>query len=67
MNQFKKKETGVCIGFNDVLDKYNQVLKTVKLSGPTNFAPLIKETIRIVKETQQVRYTPPSVILWHEK
>lgn len=45
---------GYCDGFNDVLDKYNEVLKTIQLSGPTNFAPLIKEAIKIVKQTKQV-------------
>jgi hypothetical protein len=51
---FQIKPSGYCLGFNDVLKKYNEILKEIKLSGPTNFAPLIKETIRIVKETNQV-------------
>ena len=45
---------GYCDGFKDVLDRYNEVLKTIQLSGPTNFAPLIKEAIKIVKQTKQV-------------
>jgi hypothetical protein len=45
---------GFCAGFKDVLTKYNDILKDVKLSGPTNFGPLIKEAIKIVKETRQV-------------
>jgi len=44
---------GYCDGFKDVLDRYNEVLKTIQLSGPTNFAPLIKEAIKIVKQTKQ--------------
>jgi len=42
-----------CLGFNDVLAKYNKVLGDIQLSGPTNFAPLIKEAIKIVKTTKQ--------------
>ncbi|RNA02845.1 copine family 2-like [Brachionus plicatilis] len=42
-----------CNGFKDVLVRYNQILNDVQLSGPTNFAPLIKESIKIVKETRQ--------------
>ena len=43
------------MGFKDVLEKYNEIVKTITLSGPTNFAPLIKEAIRIVKDTKEVK------------
>ncbi|KDO27438.1 hypothetical protein SPRG_07026 [Saprolegnia parasitica CBS 223.65] len=38
-------------GFAEVLARYNQVTPSVKLSGPTNFAPVIREAIRITRET----------------
>ncbi|CAF0859657.1 unnamed protein product [Adineta ricciae] len=42
-----------CKGFRGVLDAYNKITPKVRMSGPTNFAPLIKEAIRIVKKTGQ--------------
>lgn len=39
-----------CKGLQEVLQKYNEVTPTRILSGPTNFAALIKEAIKIVKE-----------------
>ncbi|RHY29498.1 hypothetical protein DYB32_008338, partial [Aphanomyces invadans] len=42
-----------CRGFDEVLHRYAQVTPTLQLSGPTNFAPVIYETIRIVQSTQQ--------------
>ncbi|CAF3886352.1 unnamed protein product [Adineta steineri] len=42
-----------CTGFRGVLDAYNKITPKVRMSGPTNFAPLIKEAIRIVKKTGQ--------------
>lgn len=50
---FPFSTTGFCQGFKDVLEKYDKLLPTLQLSGPTNFAPLIKESIRIVKSTKQ--------------
>ncbi|CAK4088505.1 unnamed protein product [Aphanomyces euteiches] len=38
---------GVCQGFNQVLMRYNQITPDIALSGPTNFAPVIHEAIRI--------------------
>jgi len=45
---------GQCEGFLEVLDVYNEITPNVKLGGPTNFAPLVDEAVRIVKEQRQV-------------
>ncbi|XP_071110050.1 uncharacterized protein [Haliotis cracherodii] len=45
-------ESGMCYGFKDVLKVYNEITPRVRLSGPTNFAPLIKQSIDIVKSTR---------------
>ncbi|RHY02399.1 hypothetical protein DYB36_002256, partial [Aphanomyces astaci] len=42
-----------CHGFDEVLYRYAQVTPTLQLSGPTNFAPVIEEAIRIVERTRQ--------------
>lgn len=42
-----------CKGFIDVLTSYNEIAARVHLSGPTNFAPLIKKAIEIVKAKKQ--------------
>jgi hypothetical protein len=47
----------VCHGFHEVLARYNEVAPHVVLSGPTSFAPLIYEAIRIVKEAKSVCIT----------
>lgn len=39
-----------CHGFEQVLERYNQLVPSIVLSGPTSFAPLIYETIRIVQQ-----------------
>ena len=39
-----------CIGLAEVLLRYTAITPTRTLSGPTNFAPLIKEAIKIVKK-----------------
>ena len=42
-----------CRGFDEVLLRYAQITPTLKLYGPTNFAPVIYETINVVKTTRQ--------------
>ncbi|CAK4693510.1 hypothetical protein LEN26_017834 [Aphanomyces euteiches] len=42
-----------CRGFDEVLYRYAQITPTLKLSGPTNFAPVIYETINVVRTTKQ--------------
>ncbi|KAF0694982.1 Aste57867_14170 [Aphanomyces stellatus] len=37
----------VCQGFGQVLERYTQITPGISLSGPTNFAPVIQEAIRI--------------------
>jgi E3 ubiquitin-protein ligase RGLG len=42
-----------CNGFAEVLMRYTEITPHVKLSGPTNFGPLIREAIRIVRQTRE--------------
>jgi len=41
-----------CNGFQEVLDRYNAIVPFIELSGPTSFAPIIREAIRVVKNTR---------------
>jgi hypothetical protein len=41
-----------CNGFQEVLQRYNEITPSVVLAGPTSFAPLIRETIQIVRQTR---------------
>lgn len=41
---------GFCQGFHNVLEVYNQIAGRVRLSGPTNFAPLVYRAIELVKK-----------------
>ncbi|XP_071805441.1 uncharacterized protein [Asterias amurensis] len=49
---FPFRSDGECHGFHDVLDCYNNITPTVTLSGPTDFAPVIQEAIKIVRKTK---------------
>jgi len=40
----------VCQGFQEVLSRYNEITPNVTLAGPTSFAPIIKEAVRLVKQ-----------------
>ncbi|KAF0694977.1 Aste57867_14165 [Aphanomyces stellatus] len=42
-----------CQGFAQVLQRYAELTPSIQLSGPTNFAPVIRETIDIVKRTRE--------------
>jgi len=41
-----------CFGFAEVLQRYREVVQSTTLSGPTSFAPIINETINIVKNAK---------------
>lgn len=42
-----------CDGFQEVLQRYNEVTPTVQLCGPTNFGPIIRKAIEITEREQQ--------------
>mmetsp|Transcript_19328 Transcript_19328/g.37603 ORF Transcript_19328/g.37603 Transcript_19328/m.37603 type:complete len:325 (+) Transcript_19328:710-1684(+) len=42
-----------CAGLPEVLERYNEIVSKIQMSGPTNFAPVIRKAIEIVKETGQ--------------
>lgn len=56
----KTKDVGVfpfyenrnCEGFEEVLKRYSEITPSIKLCGPTNFAPIIRKAIEIVKQEQ---------------
>jgi len=53
---FKKGPGGAmrpCQGIEEVLERYLKIAKNVMLAGPTSFAPLIYEAIRIVTQEKQ--------------
>jgi len=40
----------VCYGFSEVLTRYTEITPNIQLSGPTSFAPLIRQALRIVQQ-----------------
>lgn len=45
-----------CYGFEEVLAAYTSTTPQIKLSGPTNFAPIINRAIDLVKERGRRQY-----------
>jgi len=50
---FKLGGSSDCDGFSDVLKRYVEETPDITLSGPTSFAPLIREAIKLVQETRE--------------
>ncbi|EGC30201.1 hypothetical protein DICPUDRAFT_50879 [Dictyostelium purpureum] len=40
-------------GYQEIINKYNEITPLVSLSGPTSFAPIIREAINIVAASKQ--------------
>ena len=47
-------EGGACRDFKDLLEKYNETVRRVVLSGPTSFAPIIRRAMRHVVESNNI-------------
>eukprot|EP01105_Mastigella_eilhardi_P007614 TRINITY_DN1910_c0_g1_i1.p1 TRINITY_DN1910_c0_g1~~TRINITY_DN1910_c0_g1_i1.p1 ORF type:complete len:293 (-),score=78.91 TRINITY_DN1910_c0_g1_i1:69-947(-) len=45
-----KPNNEVCRGFEELLQRYTEIVPAVKLGGPTSFAPMIRQAIDIVKQ-----------------
>lgn len=50
---FSFYDHGPCNGLGDLLERYADIVPQIQLSGPTSFAPAIKQAIEIVKQTGQ--------------
>ena len=46
-----RQEGSPCRDFKEVLDKYNEIVKEVQLSGPTSFAPIIRRSMKHVRDS----------------
>jgi len=56
-SQYFRQTQGVfCNGVDQVLDIYNEITPHVTLSGPTNFAPVIRKAIEIVMQRDKPEY-----------
>jgi len=42
-----------CKGLTGVLERYQKIAACVRLSGPTSFAPLVRQAIKLVRETHE--------------
>jgi len=42
-----------CVRLTGVLERYNQLVPMIQMSGPTSFAPIIRKAIQIVRERKQ--------------
>merc|ERR1719272_1274421 len=42
-----------CMGLEDVIQRYERIVATASLSGPTNFAPIIRQATELVRRTQE--------------
>lgn len=60
---FAFKQDGPCYTFSEVLKRYNEITPAVHLSGPTSFAPLIREAINVVKLNNNAVRTAPALPL----
>ncbi|KAF0690191.1 Aste57867_18382 [Aphanomyces stellatus] len=45
--------TSACHGFRQALDRYTRMTPSIRLYGPTDLAPVIRETIAIAKRTRK--------------
>ncbi len=45
-----KEEDYPCYGFEEVLSRYNEIVKRITLSGPTSFAPIITRAMQVSGE-----------------
>ncbi|WAR17407.1 CPNA2-like protein [Mya arenaria] len=52
-DRFDSLKEGDCDGFMEVLKIYTEVTPTIKLGGPTSYAPIIQQAVDIVKEKRQ--------------
>lgn len=50
---FSLNENGPCNGFQEVLHCYKKTVERVRLSGPTNFAPLINTAAKIAQSERK--------------
>lgn len=44
-------DDGVCTGFEQVLTRYREIVPTLRLAGPTSFAPIIEMAMTIVEQS----------------